>query len=320
MLAFFIEKRIQSITMKSFNRRDVLGMGLSIGAMTKTGFAVEKPYSRNGKGKLLPALAAYSFRSHFGYTKGKANKNISPEEALDMKRFIHICAENGVAAELTSYFFPPEVEDSFLVDCRKEAHLNGVPIAGTAVGNQFTLDPASDEAIAQMNYVKRWIDGAVLMGAPHIRVFMGRIPKGMPEPAAEKNAIVALAQAGEYAAERGIFLGIENHDSIGSAERLLHIVKSVKNPWVGVNLDSGNFRTEDPYHDFAESVPFSVNVQLKTHLKIGGEKVPTDLEKVFQLLRKGNYSGYVVLEYEEKEDPFTRVPAILKDLKRHCHA
>ncbi len=78
---------------------------------------------------------------------------------------------------------------------------------------------------------------------------------------------------------------------------------------------AGNFRTEDPYQDFAASVPYAVNVQLKVAMKIGDETIPTDLAKIFRLLREENYSGYVVLEYEESENPFERIPPFLKEIR-----
>lgn len=33
-------------------------------------------------------------------------------------------------------------------------------------------------------------------------------------------------------------------------------------------------------------------------------------EKVFQILKSINYRGYVLIEFEEKEDPFTGVPKL----------
>jgi len=304
--------------MINVKRRGFLGMGFAglMGVPVIEALAVDSPYKRQGSGRITPALAAYSFRDYFKSMKGKPNPKVSPTEGLDMKGFIHLCAKYGVAAELTSYFFEPEVADTYLTECRREAHLNGVAIAGTAVGNRFTVDPASPEAGEQMTYVKRWIDRAVLMGAPHVRVFAGAIPKGMDEATAEKNAIEALKISGEYAASKGILLGIENHDSITSADRLLRIVTSVKNPWVGVNLDSGNFKTEDPYKDFVDCVPYAVNIQLKEELKIGDKTVLADLPRFFQSIKAGGYKGYVVLEYEGTENPYEKVPVLLAEIKR----
>jgi sugar phosphate isomerase/epimerase len=160
------------------------------------------------------------------------------------------------------------------------------------------------------------------MGAPHIRVFAGVQPKDFPRSEADKNVISSLKEVGDYAAKRGIFLGLENHDSIGSADTLIPMIKAIDNPWVGINLDSGNFRTADPYKDFAECVPYSLNVQLKVEIaaaagegKKGAGKKHGDLKRFVQILRDGGYQGWVALEYEAAEDSAVAVPRILRELK-----
>jgi sugar phosphate isomerase/epimerase len=94
------------------------------------------------------------------------------------------------------------------------------------------------------------------------------------------------------------------------------MVKAVRNPWVGVNLDSGNFRTDDPYKDFAECVPYAVNVQFKTEIKGTAPTArPADLKRFTQLLRDGGYQGWVALEYEAKEDAAVAVPRYLHEMR-----
>lgn len=267
----------------------------------------------------MVGVAAYSFRNHFAYMKGKPNKNL-PEgvEPMSMPGFIEWCAKHGAeGAELTSYFFPPEVSNEVLGECRRVAHVNGVAVTGTAVGNNFSYPKSAPEREEQMAYVKEWIDHASVMGAPHVRVFAGKHPKGVSAEDAERNAIEALAEAADYAGEKGILLGIENHDSVTTADRLLRIVKSVDSPWVGVNLDSGNFIADDVYAEMAASVPYAVNVQIKTEIKVGEngkEKKPADLKRVISILKDGGYAGHVILEYEESHDPFENVPRVLEDL------
>ncbi|MEM7600223.1 MAG: sugar phosphate isomerase/epimerase family protein [Verrucomicrobiota bacterium] len=292
-----------------------LGLGL---APWQNALSVTEPYQREGS-RLLLGVAAYSFKNHFAYMKGSPNKGyVEGTRQFNMAEFIRYSAGLGAdSVELTSYFFPPEVDDSLLAHCREVAHVNGIAVAGTAVGNNFSYPAGSVEKEEQMAYVKDWIDKATVMGAPHVRVFAGRHPKGMAPEEAEKNAIEALKEAGEYAAARGIFLGVENHDSVTTAERLLKIVTAVDNPFVGVNLDSGNFISEDVYNEIESSVPYAINVQLKTEVKLqdGEKKVPGDLERVIGILKDGGYAGHVILEFEEKTDPFDHVPALLETLR-----
>ena len=54
-----------------------------------------------------------------------------------------------------------------------------------------------------------------------------------------------------------------------------------------------------------------MNVQLKVELKIGQERKPADLQRLIKLLKQANYQGYVVLEYEAAEDPYTAIPPLL---------
>lgn len=293
-------------------------VGLGVGPWSDA-LAVADPYERAG-GKLKVGLAAYSFRNHFEFMKGNPNKNLKEGvKQMDMVSFIEWCAAHGVAgAELTSYFFPPDVETSYLAKCRRVGHVNGVEISGTAVGNNFSYPRSAPERAEQMEYVKRWIDHSMVMGAPHIRVFAGRHPKGVSEEDAEANAIDALSEAAEYAGEKGVMLGIENHDSISTADRLLRIVKAVKSPWVGVNLDSGNFIGDDVYAEMEASAPYAINVQLKTEIKVAGGTAPVDMERVINILKDTGYAGYAVLEYEEQKDPFEHVPPLLEKLQKLC--
>ena len=301
-------------------RRDWITGALGLGFLpAASALAVSDAYKRVGS-DILVGLAAYSFRNNFEFMKGEPNKKLAEyAPVMNMPKFIEFCAEHGVqGAELTSYFFPPDADTAYFANCRKVAHVNGVAVCGTAVGNNFSYPMNAPERAEQMDYVKLWIDHASVMGAPHIRVFAGKHPEGVSEEEAEQNAIDALSEASVYAAEKGIFLGIENHDSIGTADRLLRIVKAVDSPWVGVNLDSGNFTSDDPYIDMEASAPYAVNVQLKTELKIGGKKVPADMERVIGILKDSGYAGYAVLEYEEDKDPYKHVPPLIEKLHKLC--
>ena len=94
------------------------------------------------------------------------------------------------------------------------------------------------------------------------------------------------------------------------------IIKSVKSPWVGLNLDTGNFHSADPYADLEKCAPYAVNVQFKVEIQARQRKrEEADLDRIIKMLRMVNYQGYVALEYEAAEDPWKAVPPWLKRMR-----
>ena len=286
-------------------RREFLSTSCLVAGAAAVARAVE-PFARAGKARFQLSLAAYSFRDFF-----------NDPAKMDMYKFLDFCAEQGLAgAELTSYYFPKDVSDAELLKVRRHAFLRGVNVSGTAVGNSFAL-PDGPDLEKEKTGVKQWIDRAAVLGAPHIRVFAGAA-KGVDDAVARRQVIKTLEEVGAYAAQRGVWLGVENHGGIvATPDGLLEIIKAVNSPAVGINLDTGNFHTADPYADLARCAPWAVNVQVKTEIKRTGAKAaePADLKKIAALLREANYQGWVALEYESKPDPFTAVPEHLKALR-----
>jgi sugar phosphate isomerase/epimerase len=293
-------------------RRRFLEWGLgTAGALALPPFsrAVE-PFVRSGPPRLRLSLAAYSFRDQLQPPHGGT-------PSMDLFQFIDFCAEHGCdGAELTSYYFPPEVSDDFLLKVRRHAHLRGVTVSGTAVGNDF-CHPAGAKRDAEQKSVHDWIRKAAVLGAPHIRVFAGAA-HGQPEATARALCVEALEQAADVAGRYGIFLGVENHGGIVSeAGQLVELVQAVKSPWVGVNLDTGNFHTADPYADLARCAPYAVNVQFKGQIQARGQKEAhdADVPRVFGILREARYQGWVALEYEMAPDPLKQVPVLLRQMR-----
>jgi len=267
--------------------------------------------ARKGRPIFRPALAAYSYKSEFGWMRGKALEVAG--EPLTMKAFVDRCRDLEVGAELTSYFFPPDFGKADYLDLRNHAFVQGVPIVGTAIGNNFSKGsgPQLDRELAA---AKDWIKRGAWMGAPHVRFFAGTAKDFAADPGRLAIAADAMKECCDVAAEHGIFLGVENHGNI-SPDQLLEIMERVDSPWIGINLDTGNFPTKDPYGDLARCAPFAVNVQVKVNMKTpGGEKYEADLDRIAQLLVDARYQGNVVLEYEQP-DARDAVPAAMEKMR-----
>ena len=287
----------------------VTTVGLCVVVTNKRSDAVE-PVERTKNARLKLSLAAYSLRKFLQREPGTRG-------AMDLAGFVDYCASLGLeGTELTQYYFPQTVTDDYLFGLRRRAHLAGVDITGGAIGNKFTLNPgpALDEQVA---YTKTWIGHYAKLGVPVIRVFAGKPPEGISEDAAIDRAVPLLQQACDFAAKHGVMLAIENHDFTTKVDRLLRIVEAVDSPWFGVNFDSGNLGfSTDPYADMQRLAPYAINAQIKVAIRTADGHVTADLERIVQILRDAEYSGYLVLEYEEDEDPFQAIPVYVDRLRR----
>ncbi|MCM8536609.1 MAG: sugar phosphate isomerase/epimerase [Lentisphaeraceae bacterium] len=297
--------------MSSITRRNFIASSSALALGSKLS-AIEPPKRINPMIKGV-SLAAYSLRSQMRWFKGKDGKG-----QMDMLQFLDYSArEQFDGVELTAYFFQEPVERSYLFKVKRRAHILGLDITGGAIGNNFSMHPSSAEAKKQSEYVKTWIDHYADLGAPVIRVFAGnRGPKGASQETIMKNIRINLAEALEHAEKRGVILGMENHDSMTDIDKLISFIKTIDSPYFGVTWDSANLKkTADPYADLAKLAPYTVNAQVKVKIPVNGVHVDTDLAKIVNILKEAEYAGYIVLEYEEKEDPLTEIPKFKKIIK-----
>ncbi|HSD67185.1 MAG TPA: sugar phosphate isomerase/epimerase family protein [Vicinamibacteria bacterium] len=266
------------------------------------------PVTRSGKPRLRLGLAAYSLRDHL---TGK----LSPSMTLD--DFIEKAVAWEVdAVELTSYYFPPDFTPAYVAGLKRHCHLAGIDVSTTPIRNTFT-HPPGPEREKEIAHVKRWLDVAADLGSPAIRIFAGDGQKGQPEAEARRNCVECIEACADHAARRGVFLALENHHGVvAGPDGLLEIVKAVRSDWFGVNLDTGNFQSADPYADLARCAPYAVTVQVKVEIQPkGGPKQEADLGRLVRMLKDAGYRGYVTLEYEAAEAPLTAVPRYLERLR-----
>lgn len=268
------------------------------------------PIRRTGPPQCKLSLAAYGFRKYLDLKKPADPK-------MDYFQFAELAAGLGLGAiEATSYYFP-ETTPAWLSKFKNHCTRLGLDISATAVGNDFCLADEMKRK-AEIKKVKEWLDISSYLGAKAIRVFAGTKPKDDSEETARQRCIAALQEVSEYASKAGVYVAVENHGGItATPEQLLAIVKNVHSDWFGVNLDTHNFRTADPYGDVAKVAPYAVNVQMKTEMKFASEKQKqeADLPRLFDILKSVGYRGYVALEYEAAEDPKTAVPRYVKRMQ-----
>ena len=251
---------------------------------------------------LRAGLVAYSYR------KELAAKSISYED------LIHRIADWGLdGLDCTVYWFP-DTSAEYLASLRKAAYKSGVQIYNAGVRVRLS-QPTPELQRAEFENIKKWVDVADRIGASHMRVFGGNVPKGATEQQAIAWAAEVLKRGAEYAGSKGIILGMEDDGGLTTAaEPTIEIVRQAASPWAGINADSGNLRVNG-YAQFETMLPYTTSVHLKSEIAAAdGSKEKADWDRLLGMLGKSGYKGYVWLEYEG-DSADTGVPRLATDLR-----
>lgn len=213
------------------------------------------------------------------------------------------------------------------------AFRNTVDLVMLSIHQDFvTPDPA--ERQKDVEHTIRCLQLASQLGIPCIRLNSGRWNtirsfddlmkvkgeeppiEGYTDDDAFRWVIESIEKCLPVAEREGVVMMIENHWGLTTKpENVLRIHKAVNSPWLGINLDTGNY-AGDPYEGIAMLAPHASIVQAKTYYG-GGEWYTLDLDypRIAKILRDAGFSGWVSLEMEGKEAPETAVPKSLEVLR-----
>jgi len=285
----------------------------------------QKPFERKLPSTVKTSLNAYSFNEMLSnHIKGKPN-------GMTLFELLDFTAKNNFdAIDITGYFFPsyPQVPtDQEINDVKRRSFELGLDISGTGIKNDFAnFDPA--KRAADVKLAKQWIDVAVKLGAPVIRVFAGEIPKGYENKRDEVATYMAecLKECAAYGKLRGVLVGVQNHgDFLQTGDQAIDMVKRVNSEWFGLIVDTGKFLTPDPYVDVAKTLPYAVNLQIKESPVGPGSSVKTDLPQLMKIIKNSGYRGYLPIETLQYKgtprpgdvpyEPLKVIPIFFKELK-----
>lgn len=287
-----------------------------------------QPIQRSGRSELKVSLNAYSFAKLLN-AKIKHHR-----QGIDLFDLVDFCAKYNIdGLDATGYFFPgfPAVpSDDYIYRLKRKAFQSGVGISGSGVRNNFTTkDKAMRDAGVQI--IKDWVIVASKLGAPVLRVFADTQMRGMSwhdvaGPGTTWDQVASweaddLSKCAVFGKQHGVIIGVQNHgDFLQSGENLLKLLNLVNSKWCGPIVDTGYFRTPDPYQDMKLLAPYAVNWQVKQSPFGAASNVPLDLKKFLQIVRSSGYRGYLPIETlsvrGKPYDPYTLVPKFVEQLRQ----
>jgi sugar phosphate isomerase/epimerase len=291
----------------TLRRRDFLktaGM-VSVGSLGLSLGAGDEPAQRAVAtgARLLPGCCAYSYGSYLG--KGK----------MTMEQFILEAVNLGVlGVDITTYWLK-STEPAYLASLRNFAYRHGMPFSGLAIGADL-CQPEGPKRKEVIETMRKWVDATELAGASHLRVFGDKLPAGATEERGVQWVIETMKVACEYAASKGVILGLETHSGLSTkAANVVAILRGVDSPYAGCNLDISNFR-ENPYEQIQTCLPYATHAHIRDFY--GEPKKPLDLDRVWQMFTQSGYKGYMSVEYEGEEDAMSGVPKLINKIKPLC--
>jgi sugar phosphate isomerase/epimerase len=252
------------------------------------------------------AVATYPFRESI---IAPGNRDRDPKKpGMDLAEFARsIPAQFGVQGiePLDSHF--PSTEPAAVRKLRAAFDAAGVHTVNIPVDARVDLcsdDPAIRSAGNAV--YRRWVDIAVQLGSPSIRVW---IPKCRDLSNLAK-AVQALKPTIDYAASRNVVVNLENDDPVYSSEkRVLAAIQLADTPFLRGLPDFGNSLTLGDERFNAESVKrMFAHAWNISHVKdaesIKGERKTASLGPLFAIAKAAHFRGYYSMESDSDVDPF----------------
>jgi sugar phosphate isomerase/epimerase len=180
----------------------------------------------------------------------------------------------------------------------------GIEILGVA-GYARVAAPGDDAPVVAE--IRELLELARDLGAPFVRVFPGA-SEGQSVEEADATAAGRLGTAAEYAADLGVRILLETHDSHRTATdaiRVLGLVGhrqvgslwDVMHTWLGGEEPASTYATLGPYLGYLQ-VKDIASAQDTTPLPLGAGVLP--LAECVELLSREEWDGWLCWEYEKR--------------------
>jgi len=247
---------------------------------------------------------------------------------IDIAGFIQEAKRLGVqGVELLDFFWRDPARE--LPEVRAALQDTGLPVGVYSVANNF-VQASEDARAAEVKKITDGVDYAVQLDAKVVRVFAGDIAPEFTYEQCLLWIIVGLKEAAAYAYDQGITLALENHGRLaGRSEQVETILNAVASPALKANPDTGNFLlVHQPSHiEVAALAPRAAMVHFKDFrvvpdnytgfayvgtegLKFAGTAIgegEVDLPDCVASLHQAGFDGWLNIEYEGEENPFSAV-------------
>ncbi len=266
------------------------------------------------------AVATYPFRA---FINAPGNHDREPSKpGMDLPAFalfIHERFQVGGIEPLHSHFPSTSLDD--VRRLRAAFDHAGVRTINIPVDEQVDLC-SKDPSVRQAGFdaYRRWIDIAVLLDSPSIRI-------GLPQCSANApmhQVVEALQPTMSYAASRNIVINFENDDPVyDSASRIAAALDQAHNSYLKALPDFANSLMGGDEHFNAQAVGLMfARAWNIAHVKdaeiIRNRRETVSLAELFGIAKRSGYRGFYSMESDSGVDPIGDTQHLIEQTVALC--
>ena len=245
---------------------------------------------------------------------------------MDVSSFADLCRDldaDGIDFNASSIGEGAGATPAALIALKERCIRHGLAIACLSISNNFGK-PAGQlpEEIAM---TKRWIDRALVLGAPQVRVFAGTPNTSEARQTTWQRCSAALKEVAGYGHDRGVLVALQNHNHGALTETGDDVLRFLQEagPHLSHVWDTGQYvgspgasgaaagagGQEVLYRSLQQTVDRATHVRCKFYHIAGGSEEWLDYPRIVAMLRAARYNGFCSVVYEGPDDE-------LKDVRR----
>ncbi len=260
------------------------------------------------------AVSTYPFRSFI--RGGKHNADSDKNAELTLAQF---------AAELpgklqVSHIEPwsphfESTEHSYIASLHDAFEKAGVKVVNIPVDAPVLF--CSTDSIrreANLDLYRRWIDIAVILQSPSVRLHMPPVKNESSNPDCAAHSLKTLA---DYGASKNIVVNLENDDPKNEdAFRIVKTIEQVNSPFLRalpdfcnsmlIGDEAYNYRAVEAMFQHAWNISHVKDVEVDN-----GKIFRVDVGRTFGIAKRARYKGYFSMEFEGSGDPYAGTQALL---------
>jgi len=264
------------------------------------------------------AVPSWPFR---GYIVAPLNKWARDPKlpGMDLKDFAAMVVERFKVRNiepLSEHF--SSTEASYLKEFRASVEKAGARVINVAADPRYSFyDGVDAQRQKAVDNGKKWIDVAVAIGSPSVRLHIAEARHMKPDV---ERAAESLKRLAEYGAQKNVLVNLENDDNVTEDPFfIVQVIEKVNHPYLHALPDFCNsMLTHDQvFNNRAMDAMFkhAYNISHMKDSEVGdkGELYTVDVSKCFEIAQANGYRGYFSMEWEGKGEPMAGVQKLIEE-------